>query len=52
MPKVGTISTDSRSKVFWVKTFGIPLHAIEDKCGGYIGADEDSKNRKHFVWAR
>nr|XP_016515231.1 PREDICTED: uncharacterized protein LOC107831951 [Nicotiana tabacum] len=44
----------------WIRVFGIPLHAwsentfksIGDRCGGYIGADEDTKKRTHFFWAR
>ncbi|KAG5624613.1 hypothetical protein H5410_009831 [Solanum commersonii] len=44
----------------WIRAFGIPLHAwsekslkfIGDCCGGYIGADEDTKKRNHVLWAR
>uniref|UniRef100_K4CQ35 DUF4283 domain-containing protein n=1 Tax=Solanum lycopersicum TaxID=4081 RepID=K4CQ35_SOLLC len=44
----------------WLKVFGIPLNAwtmdtfehIGDRCGGFIGVDEDTKNRSHFLWAR
>ncbi|KAG5571427.1 hypothetical protein H5410_061193 [Solanum commersonii] len=44
----------------WIRAFGIPLHAwsekslkfIGDCCGGYIGADEDTKKRNHILWAR
>ncbi|WMV28793.1 hypothetical protein MTR67_022178 [Solanum verrucosum] len=39
---------------------GIPLNAwsfetferIGDQCGGFIGVDEDTKNRIHLLWAR
>lgn len=59
-PTTGTISDRSRSENFWVKVFGIPLHAwtldsfknIGDRCGGFIGIDEDTKNRTHLYWAR
>lgn len=48
------------SKNIWVKVFGVPLHAwsletfklIGDKCGGFIGMDEDTENRSHFFWSR
>lgn len=48
-----------RGATIWLKVFGIPLNAwtmdtferIEDRCGGFIGADEDTKNRSHFLWA-
>ncbi|WMV31904.1 hypothetical protein MTR67_025289 [Solanum verrucosum] len=44
----------------WIRAFGIPLHAwsekslkfIGDCCGGYIGADEDTKKRNHILWVR
>ncbi|KAH0653049.1 hypothetical protein KY289_030727 [Solanum tuberosum] len=54
-------STQSlRSENTWIKVFGIPLNAwstdtfqqIGDRCGGYIGVDEDTKERTHFFWAR
>ncbi|KAH0643534.1 hypothetical protein KY290_035033 [Solanum tuberosum] len=41
----------------WLKVFGIPLNAwtmdtfehIGDRYGGFIGVDEDTKNRSHFL---
>lgn len=28
------------------------LRKIGDYCGGFVGIDEDTKNRMHFFWAR
>lgn len=49
-----------RPENHWLKVFGIPLHAwsmdsfkqIGDLCGGFMGVDEDTRERSHFFWAR
>lgn len=59
-PVTGTGMTTAKSKERWIRAVGIPLHAwttetfkyIGDKCGGFIGIDEDTKHRVHFFWAR
>lgn len=59
-PNAGTERENKHSEHFWIKAFGIPLHAwsldtfklIGEKCGGFIGIDEDTKSRNHLFWAR
>lgn len=56
----GSKLTSEKSDHKWIKVFGIPLHAwssetfqfIRDKCGGYVGVDEDTTHRTHMLWAR
>lgn len=59
-PVTGTDLGRRRSNQNWVKAFAIPIHAwsldtfrtIGDLCGGFVGIDEDTKHRNHFIWAR
>ncbi|TMW93267.1 hypothetical protein EJD97_011942, partial [Solanum chilense] len=59
-PVAGSKLTSKKSDHKWIKVFGIPLHAwssetfqfIGDKCGGYVGVDEDTTHRTHMLWAR
>lgn len=49
--------TAKKSENKWIRAFKIPIHAwtletakfIEDKCGGFIGIDKDTKLQTHFT---
>ncbi|OIT19499.1 hypothetical protein A4A49_41100 [Nicotiana attenuata] len=59
-PVSGSKIAAPNSENIWVKAFGIPLHAwsidtfrtIGNSCGGYVGIDDDTKNKSHLYWAR
>lgn len=59
-PVTGTSSVSKEVNQRWVKVFGIPLHGwtissfqyIGELYGGFVGIDEDTKNRSHLFWAR
>lgn len=54
------VITAKKSENKWIRAFKIPIHAwtletakfIEDKCGGFIGIDKDTKLQTHLYWAR
>lgn len=59
-PVTGTSSVSKEVNQRWVKVFGIPSYGwtmssfqyIGDLCGGFVGIDEDTKNRSHLFRAR
>lgn len=59
-PDINSSQAGISPENIWLEVFGIPpngwslesFERIGDQCGGFVGVDEDTKNRTHFLWAR
>ncbi|KAH0731448.1 hypothetical protein KY290_002461 [Solanum tuberosum] len=57
---MGAIPSQKQFDWFWVRILGLPLHLwtdkvmkeMDDQCGGWIEAEEETQLKNHLRWGR